>query len=99
MSSGSLREGEEERVENEKFRPEQTQKLSWSEVVKIRNDAVRRKRSSTTAIVLYCSRCDYFKKTAVSGPIGTHGCVQCNGFMEVYVPQELVAPEWVHADV
>jgi hypothetical protein len=41
-----------------------------------------------TTIVVYCPRCDYFKKVAVQ-VVGTHGCHQCNGMMEVYIPQEL----------
>jgi hypothetical protein len=48
------------------------------------------RRQTTTAIVVYCPRCDYFKKTAVHGPVGTHGCHKCGGLMEVYVPQERV---------
>ena len=40
----------------------------------------------TVAIVVYCPSCDYFLKTAVQeGAVGTHGCAQCNGLMEVYV--------------
>jgi hypothetical protein len=46
-----------------------------------------------TAIVVYCSICDYFLKTASAGPIGTHGCAECEGYMEVYVPQELARPD------
>jgi hypothetical protein len=49
------------------------------------------------AVVVYCPRCDYFLKTAPTIPIGTHGCATCNGLMEVYVPQELMAPETMHA--
>lgn len=40
----------------------------------------------TTAVVVYCPRCDYFRKIAVQeGSVGTHGCAECNGQMEVYV--------------
>lgn len=45
---------------------------------------------STTALVVYCPRCDYFKKIAVQVVEGTHGCAECEGLMEVYVPQELM---------
>lgn len=39
-----------------------------------------------TAIVCYCSTCDYFVKVAVqTDAIGTHGCHQCERLMEVYV--------------
>jgi hypothetical protein len=51
----------------------------------------------TTAVVVYCSRCDYFKKIALHGAIGTHGCTQCDGQMEVYIPQELGRPDHVHS--
>ena len=34
-------------------------------------------------------RDDDFLKTAVYGPIGTHGCERCDCLMEAYVPQEL----------
>lgn len=47
-------------------------------------------------IVLYCPTCNYFLKTSVSGPIGTHGCMQCGEFMEVWIPQERAAPDWTH---
>jgi len=44
--------------------------------------------SQTVAIVVYCPRCDYFLKTAVQvGAVGSHGCMGCNGPMEVYVAQ------------
>jgi hypothetical protein len=45
-------------------------------------------------IVVYCPRCDYFKKSSVSGPIGTHGCMKCGAFMEVYIPQEMGKPDY-----
>lgn len=45
----------------------------------------------TVAIVCYCPRCDYFVKTAVQPPVGTHGCLDCGGAMEVYVAQGSVA--------
>jgi len=42
--------------------------------------------SATIAVVVYCPRCDYFLKIALRpDAIGTHGCTQCNGQMEVYV--------------
>jgi hypothetical protein len=41
---------------------------------------------STIAIVCYCPRCSYFVKVATRpDAIGTHGCVQCNRLMEVYI--------------
>lgn len=41
---------------------------------------------STVAIVCYCPRCSYFVKVAVRpDAVGTHGCVQCNRLMEVYI--------------
>lgn len=51
---------------------------------------------STIAIVCYCPRCDYFIKTAVMpGSVGSHGCAQCDGWMEVYVAQgSREAVEW-----
>lgn len=46
------------------------------------------KTQGTVAIVCYCPTCDYFVKTAVKADaIGTHGCHQCDGSMEVYVAQ------------
>lgn len=43
---------------------------------------------STIAIVVHCPRCDYFHRVAVmADAIGSHGCTQCDGFMEVYVAQ------------
>lgn len=43
---------------------------------------------STIAIVCYCPSCDYFIKTAVEpGTVGSHGCAQCDGSMEVYIAQ------------
>lgn len=42
----------------------------------------------TVAIVCYCPTCDYFVKVAVQpDAIGTHGCAQCNGPMEVYIAE------------
>lgn len=42
----------------------------------------------TIAIVCYCPACDYFIKTAVQpDAVGSHGCVQCAGLMEVYIAQ------------
>lgn len=53
--------------------------------------------AATVAIVVYCSRCDYFLKTAVQvGAVGTHGCAECDGQMEVHVAQGYVEPSARH---
>lgn len=42
----------------------------------------------TVAIVCFCPACDYLVATAVQpNAIGTHGCAQCGGLMQVYIAQ------------
>jgi hypothetical protein len=44
--------------------------------------------AETIALVCYCPRCDYFVATAVQpGAVGTHGCMQCDELMQVYIAQ------------
>jgi hypothetical protein len=51
----------------------------------------------TVSIVVYCNKCDYFRATAVSGPIGTHGCMTCGGAMAVYVARGSdPGPDYTH---
>ena len=42
----------------------------------------------TIAIVVYCPTCDYHRNIAVQeDAIGTHGCAQCDGLMQVFIAQ------------
>ena len=60
-------------------------------------DTAARPTQATVAIVVYCPRCDYFRKTAVQvGKVGTHGCAECDGQMEVYVAHGYVEPSALH---
>jgi hypothetical protein len=44
--------------------------------------------ASTVAVVVYCPRCDYHLHIAVPpDAVGSHGCMQCDKPMGVYIAQ------------